>query len=426
VAPHNFVFGTIYVEDFAVDDQCNLYLVGHKKSAKTFRRFAVEKYDRNGKKCWEDIYEVLPGGYGYADRVELDVQGNVYVAGFTNVPKSNSVGKPQRAVALIKYSPDGKILWNATYRKPGYQLGLMHLNVLADTSVCVLIDSTVESDDIPDPRSYSFRALTYDAFGKKVRQNMLGGYPVASASIGESSLCVVERTMDFTDALVSSEYSIIEFDAEGNRSVLKTVSTKGGPDGPETGALIPRIMGADLRGNFYVAGSCRLSPKAERRTVAAMFSHGGDQLWRCVLPVSVGVEDPDVYCGPDALAVDDAGGVYLADWFRDVLESREPVGALGAFSRQKVNRLTISKCSRRGVNEWNYEHKTDKKGVRRIGPVLLKVLDSGNVLCISLIEGPGFTADFYVIVLASNGKKVFNGMVRKPSDWVDVVPGFSR
>ena len=425
----NYVFDSIHVNDFAVDDQCNLYLVGYKKGVGTDHGFAVEKYDRNGRKCWENIYEVLPEGFGYADSVALDGQGNVYVAGRVQV----EVGKKRDGaaifgVAIVKYSPDGQMLWDTVYKKPGYVLGLFGLKVLADSSVCVVIDTVTDSEVEPRPSSYSFRALIYDPSGKKVRENILGDFPVASAAIGASSVCVVESALlDLNDDVFSNEYSVVEFDEEGNRSVLKTLSSKtmitlGGLHRPETGALIPTMVTAGRQGNFYIAGICRLNSKSEVQTVTSMFSHSGNQLWKYVSRRSVDAEELESDW-PDALVVDDAGSVYLADWFGDdVPESTVQEFVWPSVFRTKyVNRLRISKCNSRGVNEWTYEHKTDKKGVAFMEPVFLKVLDSGNISCISLVQGPGpkpvTTANLHVLALASNGKKIFDGLVSRPSDW---------
>ncbi len=97
----------------AVDDSGNIYIGGYTLNADFNNDFVTVKYNRNGVRQWVARYNG-PGNWhdGIFD-LQLDQQGNVYVAGYSYAPNSGYDW------AVIKYNSAGVEQWLARYNGPG-------------------------------------------------------------------------------------------------------------------------------------------------------------------------------------------------------------------------------------------------------------------------------------------------------------------
>ena len=404
------VFDTMEAYGYAVDDAVNLYLVGRKKEGPgTDMYFAVTKIGRDGRKCWDRVYEAAEDGYGCAIAVVLDGQGNVWVAGRVDVARNT--GKDS-GLALVKYSADGKVLADSIYKKPGHGSRFYGMQVLGEEGICIGINSY----ELPRWSSLSFNLLLYDAAGKKVREDVAGASPML-ACIGASNLCVGEFDTD-KGPDCDQVFSIVEIDARGERSVLKAMRV-------EADQMGPWIIAGDRDGNFYIADDRDDSESEMATAVLCKFSRGGDALWTYVLGRRVPAAENEKASLHDLrVEVDEAGNVYVAEMFAEPIEHRRQESRGLSFAPQKVTGLRVCKLNRDGTRAWSYEHRTDANDLTYVGPFLLRVLKSGHVLCIFLVEGEGVKADLgcskadlYGLYVGPDGKELGSGRMREPSDW---------
>ncbi|HMO84815.1 MAG TPA: SBBP repeat-containing protein [Lacipirellulaceae bacterium] len=112
------------VTSHAVDQQGNSYLAGLGTSGDLWywpaHRSWVEKYDAAGQLLWSRTPD--PSGavhHNNAMAVGVDGEGNVYVAGTNEVGGGNPpVPLSSYNAYLVKYSPDGDLLWNQQFDSP--------------------------------------------------------------------------------------------------------------------------------------------------------------------------------------------------------------------------------------------------------------------------------------------------------------------
>lgn len=78
------------------------------------------RYDGRGLEQWAMTYD--GGGDDSAGAVAVDVAGNVYVAGTTY--RTTAESGVQAHALLLKYDPDGNLLWERVYRKGVWSQGL--------------------------------------------------------------------------------------------------------------------------------------------------------------------------------------------------------------------------------------------------------------------------------------------------------------
>lgn len=106
---------------------------------------------------WPQLY---PGSYG--EQIQADFQGNVYVAG----------SKGSAGLILLKYSPNGTLMWGQTYQPPGSNIGTtqpLDLVVGESGDIYVCADSSANAKDFG-------LTLRYDADGNlRWAKKLVGG-----------------------------------------------------------------------------------------------------------------------------------------------------------------------------------------------------------------------------------------------------------
>jgi hypothetical protein len=133
----------------ALDDAGNVFVTGRSadySSAGFFVDAATLKYDPDGNLLWEQRYR-LPGMNNQPQDIAIDRWGNAYVAGAAWVGSGFDV-------MLLKYSPDGTLLWHRTIGKSGD---------LWDAAFAVAIDANEDpvvagytEPFLFDPRSFGY------------------------------------------------------------------------------------------------------------------------------------------------------------------------------------------------------------------------------------------------------------------------------
>ncbi|MBN2508352.1 MAG: hypothetical protein JXQ71_16860, partial [Verrucomicrobia bacterium] len=106
-----------YANDFAVDKSGNLIVVGafwnsstppQTTSDRSGLDMLVLRYGSNGDFLWAATYGAFASFQDLANSVTTDHEGNIYVMGVSQT--TNDVSIPLKSVVL-KYSPDGSLLW---------------------------------------------------------------------------------------------------------------------------------------------------------------------------------------------------------------------------------------------------------------------------------------------------------------------------
>ena len=102
--------------DIAVDDWGNVYVVGGSRGEETDWDCAIVKYDPDGEVLWTRVYNGPASGSDWPKAMAIDGLGNVCVAG----PSDGASGEgADLGYLTLKYSPDGDTAWTRRYDGPG-------------------------------------------------------------------------------------------------------------------------------------------------------------------------------------------------------------------------------------------------------------------------------------------------------------------
>jgi len=331
--------GPSQAEALAVDGVGNVYVTGWQSQNNDIDVVTL-KYGPEGDLLWERRYN-SPGGNNQPNDIQLDAEGNLYVAGASWVTEQEDFD-----LLLLKYDPAGNLLW----------------------------DRTLDNGDGQLDSGY---ALSIDAAGNAV----VAGYTEPNAYLVKYStngdLLWDREKAGFS---TNDEWRRVETDGEGNIYVLGEISppgepnhlwtTKYDPDGeilweqtytgtvdescyagnlalmPDGGVVVSgqswdlpfntnivtiryaadgtelwqRLenggysqasgddVGVDAQGNIYVTGY-GFNYSFWEDIITLGYSPEGDLLWT---QVYVGPDYPEQSDYPQAIAVDDVGNVFVA------------------------------------------------------------------------------------------------------------------
>ena len=114
IARYSDPIGKHYAETIEVDKAGNVYVTGKSQNEDMSLNDVTIKYNSEGKELWVARNSEFGNGFSYAPQmIVLDATGNVYIIS-TRYSESTGID-----YITIKYSNDGKELWIARYNGPG-------------------------------------------------------------------------------------------------------------------------------------------------------------------------------------------------------------------------------------------------------------------------------------------------------------------
>jgi hypothetical protein len=116
--------------DIAIDSSDNIYVSGtHYKASDD--DFLLLKYNTAGDLQWSETFDLNGDDQGWPF-MTLDIAGNIYLAG------ESYSSSTRDDYLLVKYSPEGTLMWQQTYNGPKNQWdGIAAITVGSDLSVYV-------------------------------------------------------------------------------------------------------------------------------------------------------------------------------------------------------------------------------------------------------------------------------------------------
>jgi hypothetical protein len=347
-----------------VDGMQNVIVAGN--SPGTSSDFVIVKYASDGTPLWTNRYDGPAHLDDYVGYLAVDVSGNVYVSGTSEV--TNMIWD----VVTLKYSANGNLLWSSHNNRYGTNYcGAAGLTV--DAAGNVFVAATIFYADS------AFIAIKYDPQGNAVWTNYYKG-----SDSGDDYIWAM--TIDKSGNL------FVTGDSDGQGTGLNYATLKYAADGTPLWTnryvngftAIPTAITADGDGNVIVTGDS-FSPDHLYTTIK--YSNGGIPLWTNSVPGPT-YQGGTVPC----LAVDLAGNVFLTG------------GSPGADATNAS--FSTVKLSASGVPLWtNSFFETNYDNAQPIGTA---VDSAGNFYFAGHSSEPGgIPVDFVTIKYDATGNAVW-------------------
>jgi len=277
-----------------VDANGNIYITGNcEKYTSYIFRASLIKYNNSGNVVWIAAYPQNYSTFIKPHAIALDNQGNVIVALEKGLNNSN--------ILLLKYNPNGSLLWNVEYTQNQYTIEVPRaIDIGTDGSIYL----TGECSDSTST-GYNFLTMKYNSTGVlqwMKRYDGPGHYsdlPVAlKLDINQNVIVAGSTSMVSTG---NKDYCTIKYNSQGVQQWIRT--TGFGP--------LDEIsdMTVDTLGNIYVTGSIVTnSNQSEYCTIK--YNASGTQQWAAMYAGINGY----IYNISKAIDIDRAGNVYVTGY----------------------------------------------------------------------------------------------------------------
>lgn len=246
-----------------------------------------------GDEMWARYYDGSFGGFDAGRLVQTDSSGNIYVAG------NSEYQSGQRHVVLLKYSPDGDVLWTE-------EMDLGSTANLTDSVCAMCLDN---NGNIVVTGMANLFQWTYPIFVRKydpdgnltwnrtyeyTSHNMWHDVPYAIACDGENNIYVAggTQTPDW-------DFLTIKYTSSGYRMWVRI------HDSPWHGDDLATALAIDDAGSVYVTGASIGDGDSEDYLTLKFDSLGVVQWTRRYIGPAVGADIPI------GIGVDDAGAIYV-------------------------------------------------------------------------------------------------------------------
>ncbi|MEM9273251.1 MAG: SBBP repeat-containing protein [Cyanobacteria bacterium P01_F01_bin.143] len=248
-------FGTSDLDDFqglATDINGDVYITGSTIGTipETFQIDSdawVTKYDSQGNLLWNQ--QLGSGGFDSATGLATDLEGNVYISGFTNGTADSANGGSSIAW-VTKYDSQGNLLWDQQLDASGSEIAA-GITTDIDGNFYISGDTT-RSANGPNQESTDVWVAKYDGDGNFLWNQQLGSierdYSQAITTDSEGNVYIAGGTngaLDGGNAGLNDAW-VAKYDGEGSLLWTEQLGTVGN-DASEG-------VTTDSEGNVYISG----------------------------------------------------------------------------------------------------------------------------------------------------------------------------
>ena len=148
-----------HVAALALDLSGNVYVTGASNLPGVYYEYATVKYNSDGQQQWASRYGQADGVYGAGAAIAVDKAGNVYVTGKINNPDMYP------DYGTIKYNSAGQQQWVARYNGPPANASDYAVGIALDGSGNVYV--TGSSQRFAFYSDYDYATIKYDSAGQQ-------------------------------------------------------------------------------------------------------------------------------------------------------------------------------------------------------------------------------------------------------------------
>lgn len=299
----------------ATDAAGNAYVCGEIGTTTVQHDWITIKYDAAGDRVWTRSFDGLAGQNDEARHIGLDAAGNVYVGGISFTGGSFGAG-PKYDVVVIKYTPDGDVVWQHTFNSVNDNDDFIEDMVVMPDGTVYVVGYSYAPVGEPADADYLVYRLGADGQpmwwtfwdGPHERTYWLQARADADAT-GFSIAAMTERLIGPTDADDLNVFTFAKFSPAGALLAEGTWEPPFNANLPDTNWLSDAAL--DPNGALVAVGrydgpyDFETGPEEPARAVAIKFAANGDVAW-------VAENDTELSDGFDRIVIDGDGRVLIA------------------------------------------------------------------------------------------------------------------
>lgn len=270
-----------YLQDMVVDKDGNVYVTGRSYSNVTFDDIKTIKYDTNGIPVWSMRFDGATHQSDSGNALALDSDGNVFVAGRTQVLVNNN-GFPyiKPYSLLLKYSATtGALVWERDQNFNSADLSVYDY-VAADAAGNVYAGGISTTDF--DNEAYAVAKYSADGSLQWATLAPRSSEDALMRGLVVDKIGMVYITGYYGDNNSASAYATYKMGADGTVQWFKTYAA---PDAGTQYGLPNHPVGLalDSKGNLYVSGTsftgASQKTDGDRDYATLKYASDGTQMW---------------------------------------------------------------------------------------------------------------------------------------------------
>lgn len=252
-----------YFADCAVDKEGSVYITGNSVDPFTnYNRFVLIKYSHEGDTLWTFFYGGTAAITNSARKLMLDGSGNLYLAGSIQYLDQNDSG-----LLLLKISPVGEVLWEATLRDGPYGYGTMDARLIEKRFFVW--------GQTGSPQGTRFVSWEVDMSGQTVAYHTTEPYSDSFTYYDRNF--AIDNEGGFLVGDVCCEYRAIRFNKDGSMAWQYNK--------PFTFSPLPTVparltgFSVDEKNDAYIGGSFYQSDTTDFCSLTTKLDRSGNLLW---------------------------------------------------------------------------------------------------------------------------------------------------
>lgn len=308
-----------------LDVEGNIYVTGWSD-----QDYITIKYDSNGIQLWTARYNGPGNSLDIAKSIALDETGNVYITG------ESEAANGKYDYATIKYNSEGSEQWVARYNGPAND----------EDNACMIAVDDFENVYVTgtsyDPNtSKDYATVKYDQNGNEL---WVARYNGPQNLTDESRGLVVDQYNDiYVFGTSWFDYATVKYDPNGVELWERRYNYS------ENSHDYAAALTIDQFDNIYVTGSTEYA-----FTTTIKYNTDGDQLWVC------SYSEPNCLSYPQSIKVNKWNNVYVA-------------------GRNPIEYLTTMKYDPNGIVHWTRQYTGPHFSYGGVQPQLLDLDSMGNI-----------------------------------------------
>ncbi|MGQ4876720.1 MAG: SBBP repeat-containing protein [Promethearchaeia archaeon] len=243
-----------------IDDSDKIYISGWTRSyGKGQRDVVLLKYDSSGTLIWNTTWGDINDDIGYG--IFVNGTNDIYITGATN-----SYGKGNYDVILLKYNQSGDLAWNKTFGKANLDIGYCIIGNSGNIFVSGYLNNSINN-------SYDVLLLKYDSSGNLIWNTIWGGseYDVGyGVAVDGSGFIYLSGTTKSIGAGGSKDVLLLKYSSSGPSSWSKTWDGYASEYGYD--------VITDNSDNIYVTGIINIAGK-KKDALLLKYDSSGALIW---------------------------------------------------------------------------------------------------------------------------------------------------
>lgn len=411
------------IEDIDTDNNGNTYIVGTSEGSYSSQDIIVIKYDNNGQKLWEKIWDGPVNDEDWGRFIKVNNAGEIIVVGMTE----NYYGNFNKDIIILKYDALGNLIWESIYQGDNDNDNPTDLEIDQFDNIYIVGDTEEGPNSNRDYTTFKYNTagtLLWASFYNGTLNSVDYANGVAVSSTGDVYVTGVSResggsTIDFTT---------VKYNANG---VEQWANKYNGADNDWDHG---KDVMVDPFDNVYATGYCESGGTNNTTTLkynpingnliwedvqATATSDGGIQIEYSAADTTIviGGYQSGIYGDFSMIKLDTSGSFqwrsnYSSGNTRDIFSAftLDSLGNIYAGGRSSIPSsfseydVKLLKYNKLGTQEWLY---TFDGGFNEVGTI--PVAPNNNEVIIGITSNKiGYDENILTIKLDQNGNEVWS------------------